>query len=930
MGLNILRQLGSGRIRLRLVIEGWPAEFVSDASITHANGADGRDVIPGLQQAGLRMVDRLILREAGLDTAGMTFTITPDEPVFVNGAQTDRVMLALSTYPEPVSRLNEDLTYDSTSIPDADPLLTAVYPSGGIAHIGTEAIRVVDGIERHIWDTQAQAHPISLYDQTFNPYIYAKPPTMEGRRAFLYGYDDGDDPAEDGSCIWRGIVMGPPKLASDGVSWQIETQGITQVLNQQIAGRIQEAHVVGIYHHATCAAAWIFRYNGLLSTVSGSGDAYKYSGHDLNEATMIANINTAIAASITDFGIPGVTELSLRRGANGALYLKLRTSASWDTGDSLTLTFASPILGGSKGTKWIDNVSGKEHDEDDLAVSTEYVMPIEQGNYLFDGIDVLQYEGAPVSPLGDAKAIMAVSAFGTTQSKANYWVDNDAVSTAPPFRIYIDQDFSGVELVHISGTFKPGGLFEVTATGDDSGKYYIEVAEWSAPFGLYQDPNNWAGNDTNHASQGFLGWLGDGCIIRAARNFGVGSVATFIESLKTHGRDYGNAGDVPVITDADFVAATIYNQFSNMLTARVYQFFQARSLLDVLTQEFLLVGFFPRLTIAGKIELKELPSWTNATQVTSAYTLDSASIITPDENSGAEFPGYEPNIDGIVTQCTVQHLHDDVADSWIDREDVFQDQRQISISKTKGTSPLAIKAFSSPLLMPGPADNLIFRQRIAERYLSVFGVEYQVVTLCVAWTRFDVLLGEIVSITSPHIPDGDGYRGVTARRAVVIGREWPLDGAEEAFGKLTVLLTPRGIVGYAPSAAVASADNPSGDHWVFTCDSGDTLNTYLASTSDGAVLVHFTVGDRVRIFLNDDTDGSSYALGTVESVDLVAETIGVLLDATAPGSWSGSEDMLMVEFSTADDGISDSQKQYAFIADATNLLDDGSFARRYA
>jgi hypothetical protein len=64
---------GSGRLRFRLMIEGWPEEFVTDDTITHATNRDGRTVLSGLSYDGMKIGDRCLPWEGKLQADGNSF-----------------------------------------------------------------------------------------------------------------------------------------------------------------------------------------------------------------------------------------------------------------------------------------------------------------------------------------------------------------------------------------------------------------------------------------------------------------------------------------------------------------------------------------------------------------------------------------------------------------------------------------------------------------------------------------------------------------------------------------------------------------------------------------------------------------------------------------------------------------------------------------
>ncbi len=942
--LERLKELGSGTLRFRLVIEGCPVEWVTDLSITHATGKDGRRVVLGLSVEGLTINDSIVLREAELESESMTFTINPSEPIYVRGFPTDRTLQAFTTYPTPTWQLDPAAgDYSATDTTAPTVIGGTAMAAGDIIHIGTETIRIVtldeggSAVSRHIWDTQPQAHVVSRLQEDIDVFVYLTPPTLEGRRVFLYAYEGDDDPAGNGTIIWRGFVGTPPTLAPDGTSWRLETLGVTQALNQKAASALGTAHVIGINHHNCCAAAWSFIFNGVFSTTTHA-DMYKYTGHDITEHAMVDSINAAVADSITDFGEfdTVIESLKLIKLSDGSLTWRLTTNSSWDPDDSFSFVFVSPIFGASKRDNFVKDLDDRAVAADGFAASKNYTQAIVQGDAeIFDGKEVLSYEGAPVMPLGNAFWLMAPSVSYLNQATVNSFKDSSAAAVdRSPWRIYIDTDYTGVEWVYISGTTKPDGIFEVIDTGGEDGKFWILVGSngtegWSAPQSLYQDPNGWQGAQLNHASGGFLGWLGSDVEIKAYRMYGVGDIGDLIDSVKDLARDFANAGDVPFLTDADIADFTLEKYISAIQAVRMYGFVDPEPLYDVFRQECLFLLHFMRIEADGRIGLAPLPTWSNASKVAADHVFDDDVIITPEDGQGA-FPTYEPNRDGRVTQMTIRHEWLPITDSYSDDATLFQDVEHISLTKTRGSSPLDIATLSQPLFKPSQIKNLELKREIAKRYFALFSLDYVITQVCVSFKCFGILLGDLVSVTSPHIPDGAGLRGITNRRGLVIGRQWPLDGAEAGYGTLTVLLTPPGIVGYAPSGRVTAVVSITGDHWVFEVGNLHADNQMLAGNIAGDVVIHFSLGDRVVVFLLDDDDGGSRGYGVIESIDYDLYRIGILFDDPYDILVVGTN--LFIEFCPSSEA-NENQLQYCYIADNDLVIetpDDDIFARRFS
>lgn len=950
MSFDYLKAIGSGRLRFRLEIEGWPEEFVSHWSITHATGRDGRRVIACLSTDGLSTGERVVLQEAQLDQDMTHFKLVPPEPKFTsNGQVTDDLIESFTQTVEPVARLGSALAavgpIISTEITlDGDDVLD----DGTVLHVGTEAIRITSwpSVTRTIWGTSIQHHPVDDTEQSvitvksgiYDTYVYPRPPTMEGRRWFLFAYGEGDDVEDDGEPVGRGIVARPPYLdSSDGVTWHIDGFGITHVFSQKLGSSIVDVHPIGIYHHALCAIVFGWTFNGV---VSNGGGLWKLVGFHSSEAEMLDAINAMIADKIATDPIGIITldemfeSIRLVKSTDGLLIEAKRTSEDFYDGVVFLAFLGSPLLGSNDQVTWI--VDGIETTENTFEHSKTYYAKIGYIDKYFDGKDQPSYEGAPISPLGNASAIMVeqlhASVFGgsfeaTFQSNADF-------AAFPPWRIYLDSPIHA-EGVHISGTSKPGGLFYITSADNDDGLYWIEVEPWVSAAG---DPNL-PGADTDHGAQGFAGWLTSDCVIKPVRRYGRGSLGVFTTSVVEYGVLLANIGDSPFVTDDDigFVLGT-YQPINNRQIIRDFTFYGPIAMWDVIREECKFLNGIPRVNTAGVFEVIPLPRWTERTQVGDDYVLDASCILTPYRGGGGMWPTFEQQSDGRVTAVVIQEDYDAVEGEWRDEPSTYHDSRAVSVIKTRGENPISIKPYSKPVFTGGAVSAAEMKARIAETYLAFFSIDYAVVRLQVPFTRFTVLLGDVVAITERNIPDGEGARGVTGRRGVVIQRKVNWDAAIDKMIELTVLLTPRNIVGYAPSGFITSpspteTEPAASTTWTVTLDPDHELNFLMAA--DGNVAGHFTVGDRIRIrpariALNLTPLDVDYQVeGVVTAVDYAAFTVSLELDsAWAPGlrftyRW-------LLEFAIDGGDWSAAEKQYAQVSDADLHLQDNAFSRRFS
>jgi hypothetical protein len=214
-------------------------------------------------------------------------------------------------------------------------------------------------------------------------------------------------------------------------------------------------------------------------------------------------------------------------------------------------------------------------------------------------------------------------------------------------------------------------------------------------------------------------------------------------------------------------------------------------------------------------------------------------------------------------------------------------------------------------------------QIIAERYLTVFSRDYIAVTIEVSWKHFEVLVGDVCSLTIANVPDGTGNRGMTARRGVCVERMWNLDPAQPEHGELTFLVPARPIAGYAPSAQITAQADQGSNVWNLTCSVANALNIAMSTSGDGECLEHFGAGDFIRVVKRDVVTPVS-VVGTISgSPNAAAGTCTVALGAV----WTPGSDSWVLEFDVASTGHTTSQDRFCYVADDERLLEDGSGAR---
>jgi hypothetical protein len=309
-------------------------------------------------------------------------------------------------------------------------------------------------------------------------------------------------------------------------------------------------------------------------------------------------------------------------------------------------------------------------------------------------------------------------------------------------------------------------------------------------------------------------------------------------------------------------------------------------------------------------------------------TFDGARIATRNADGGV-FPGWITASDGIVSVVRVlaaKSVRLPTNASRDPREVIYRDVASISAHKNRGLSTLSIEPEAEATADLSDSEASL----IASRIVAVYGHPYEVVTFRALRDEdaLGVLIGDVVAITSPHvINSANGTRGITGRKARVIGRRVSFDPSESgaASVEITAMMAGGGTIGpnyagYAPSALITAAVVVTGNTWDLTV----TQSLYAPSGSND--LDFFTLSDRVIAReVNDAAPASEF--GTVSA--LSATVARVVFDDTAPwgGSFSGS---YVLDFAPAAEGVTSAMAEYAWTADDTLTLHDGTIARIFS
>jgi len=852
---------GSGFLAYRLMIEGWPHQWVTDPRITHQIGLGTRKVYPGLQYDGLRISERVVLREAWPEVDGITVTIVPSDANedTVNGFTRD---------PKVVAVLTQDL--DAT----ASTWTTRRELGLGVYHLGSECVLANEStIVRGYWDSVPQEHAVTDFTSENPVSIYNWPPTMEGRHAFLYAYGPSDHPESDGQIVWRGVVLRPPRMNSDGLSWQIELGPITTQFDQNVGASEEfEYKVRGVYHSAACPLRMgiesfdvDFSNVGLVILNPMYGF---YETEDAFASAVTTEMIAAIAAQATgglldintpDFAYNGPSRIDPSPGRY-TVYLGFSGGGSDDY--DVTVGVMDALDGcTNRGCQGSPDANGSSPREGRMSFYAGDVS----GKWYCD----FRPQSTPMGyPLPAARTLVG---------KPTLRIDRDAPRDYKLFRPYgVDDEITWpnnrVYLEKVDGLQVDDVL--LVRNGDDAGRYLritginaLEAERW-----IYVE---FIGNTD------VLYITSESSIIPVRTYSDDGNWADFINALVEQSPK-ANLGKTPWLTDRDVDTTNWLGywrtySFQNYWRHRTYQFSKQVRIRDVFAPELMATGWMARLALDGRLDVAPMPFI--ASQRSADWALTDDEILLPAEEQSGTWPTWEAQADGLVNIAKLRLGYDPNDDSFDEAQDytvrmtqsiaehksgnrALQEIEIRSQPATVGTTEIRVGGFTlKQTRRYGISADLVVEMALP--YLRTLAQDYAIVTVAVPFTLFGVLVGDIVEVTSRFIPDGLGGRGVTGKKAICVGRTWNLDPAAEGMGTLTLWFARDSgrVAGYAPTARIGASVDHGGD--LFTLNLNPVIGDNVAwSESGDDVAKHFAVGDAVQL-VQADTDSPTTAQGTI-------------------------------------------------------------------
>ncbi|MGB0972141.1 MAG: hypothetical protein ACPGVG_14455, partial [Mycobacterium sp.] len=344
------------------------------------------------------------------------------------------------------------------------------------------------------------------------------------------------------------------------------------------------------------------------------------------------------------------------------------------------------------------------------------------------------------------------------------------------------------------------------------------------------------------------------------------------------------------------------------LNQRRYAGSQAVELGDLIAHECKLLGIFPAVAADGRITFKpiRLPGQTGVFDV----AITAWNTLTDDKR-----PDVERDAFGSLNMATIKTGYSHIDDEHQGRTYRVRDAYAVS-SRPYGKD-LQIEPKSSST-DPGYFFNPSAAKELVTGVLGILGRPYSVINVEVPLLNHDgtnllttAVVGSIVALTSETLPDSiDGVYGITAKRGLVIGRNWDLLTGR---GILTLMLRDEPAAGYCPEVTVVSDAVVSGNQYdlVVTFEDPEGL---LSTAPSGAVLTDFFVAGMELELMDWDSTSVTPQTCSIDTVTDGTNTLRVTFDSSP--TISGTQ---YLRFADAGSATTD-QEPFAFFADDSGRI----------
>lgn len=865
---------GSGKTEFRLAIEGLPYEFVTYSGMERALSGSTTGRLRGLKRESLIGGEEVHPGTAELEQDVVNVRIVE--------TLAEEIAAVLAYRPSITTWLTSELSASATSV---EVESTAGIAAGDRVYIGTECLGVsvvVDAdtltVARALHSSIAQRHVIGDGETRANPPVTNRPLFLEGRRATLYAYGEGDSPTGDGTQIWLGVCQTDARLEPNGCEWTIQIAGIWQITEQDLGADLTTPRRPrGVY----------YPYNNAFKLYIGeSASATKGTLEEAEETVYITGhyetqeeFCTALTAAIAATGVFTGTLVAVSDGPSSHWYFKYTAHAA---------TFRWPYIRSSSA----------------LDLNFDAAGPTEDSQYPRGIPTVTAGSEHKLYPLGYGEDIAAAD-FGTVPRGSFGGPPgtnvSSAIVTAPHTRIYLDAAPS---------TEVPATLLATSygVNGEKiDGAIHYSVADVTDNF--IEDPTI--------ASAPLTTWtasrLPEFRLVRTY--FYHGSVDDFRAAIVADAAENGNTGTWPFVTSSDLATWTNevahYARDRALATQRVYAGSEATSLREMLTQEFRLIGVFPIVTTTGTIDIQGL-------RLAAPTEPTEGSLVASNVLVDSQRPTWERNALGTIN--TVRLLT-----GWNPRTNEHQDRvitvRDVgSYSLRKATRELEIAPRSALVDGDDKASTADF-VALTKSVLGIFGRDYVIVDLEAAMTCFGYVLGDLVSLTFDSLPNWTtGTRGINGAAAIVIGRRWDLNRGRV---RLRLMLSGQQVAGYTPTLTItgknSGTDGTTGP-FNFSWSTLDPLGNASYLADNDLPTNHWAAG-AVAVLSEWDATSPTQKTGTISSFSQSTATTGTLIVTfTSSFTWSGASKWVLRYPSANTTGLVQAQSEYCYLADGAAFI----------
>ena len=852
---------GSGDLAYRIVIEGYAESWVTHQSMENAA------VDP-------KRYHGLAIRNAKIKHISNPLTMESEVTSFVCSVA-DLHGHATASFARRPS-LRTWLTTDATTA--AATFLvrgTAGWATSGTFWINSEAISYTAagtsggspaflGCSRAQYSTQLQKHYVTTGGYQRYPEVTDTPVTMAGRRAWVYKYEQNDNPQGDGTLYWRGIITKDPTF--DGKAWTFAIEPLTVLLERSVAA--DQANPLtprGVYYPEDFAFSFI-----IVSDAPGGTTPITISGFFENNQAFVDAVNAAIAASSSD----ATNDAEVRLVADG--------DASWHVrklNGTSPATIKLNIQGSVRGWDYplIDPVFN-EWPTDGTPLAEQVEGP---------GDPDTAYFWLPAGGSAPGAGSVPRGYFGYTVGPGSTGGDPDS---APSMRLYL------------GGTFDPTGITAVQVAWEELGDFtgveqFMTIVTVNTT-DRYIDLNRPASASAGDTLHGFTAaTLPE---IRFGRDYTsdtAGNLGDYLNAIIDLVPNGLNAGAVPPLRAADFEANPVTDIFASttdrIVNARRYTSFGAANLMDVIKPECLLAGYGVGLNSTGQIRFYLVQPPVAGSILTGTATTD---LLVIDQPTGD--PTWQAQMRGTANQVTILRGYRSSDDDYGERPIPVRDVAAFGQSPRPYTIKIEPKSFCFP---PEGLDEAVLAAR---RIFALFAYPYAAISVGCDRRYGERAHGDVVYVTSNRIPDSaTGTMGVTDLPMLVTGFEKGPYAAEIRLHGIAVSAT---LSGYVPEFQILSETNVSGNTWDLTLDVG----SYAAGD-------YFAADYGVRVWEFDGT--GTPVIGDVISVTgaVVRVTFSASAAAITSGTW-------VLGWRSGVDGLQPGQYNHAYLADSSGFIDDGA------